>query len=456
MFLSQNNIQYSSIRDIKDFQKQVPQLSKENYINKYTLAERCVQGQLPRTGSLDESAGTSGSPTNWIRSDEEEKSYLSLNKISMTYLFRFPKNKKYVLINGFILGSWAGSQRFSSRMGRFGIMKNTGPDSRKILQCIREFGLEYTFLISGYPPFLKEMVEYGKQLEEFDWKDFDVHLLTGGEGFVEEWRSYVLSHFREGATIYSIYGAIDLDVGIAMETPLSVALRGLMDRDREFSSKLLGTDRTPCFLGQYSPFHFHIQEAVNEKEIKELETTLLNFQCTVPMIKYNIGDEGGVVPFLRMKEILINRGYDFEALVETNRFSPVVPYPFLYLYGRSDGTVTINGALISPNDIYKIILSDVEMNASIRNFKLSVEMDEAKTIRLFIYLEARAGAFVQESTAKRFGDVIISKMLESNPCFRIAYTKSPDKSEPVVRVFPFQAGPFAGDKERIKIRYILE
>src|SRR5438876_6610010 len=49
-----------------------PETTKENYVRRYGFAARCRQGRIPRAGTIvDESAGSSGTPFDWLRSAEE-------------------------------------------------------------------------------------------------------------------------------------------------------------------------------------------------------------------------------------------------------------------------------------------------------------------------------------------------------------------------------------------------
>ena len=47
-------------------------IDKDNYVKSYSLEERCVNGDLPDSGLvIDESSGSSGLPTNWVRGEKE-------------------------------------------------------------------------------------------------------------------------------------------------------------------------------------------------------------------------------------------------------------------------------------------------------------------------------------------------------------------------------------------------
>ena len=50
----------------------VPEMDKDSYIKACRIEQLCLDGVIPRRGVLaDESSGSSGSPTNWVRCREE-------------------------------------------------------------------------------------------------------------------------------------------------------------------------------------------------------------------------------------------------------------------------------------------------------------------------------------------------------------------------------------------------
>lgn len=455
-FLEQRGIDPAKIKNTKHFDELVPATTKENYVKAFPLNERCLHGRLPDRGYIEESAGTSGKSTFWIRSREEELNNLLLMKATMMHLYGSDCGGRPVIINAMAQGGWSGGLRFASRVGSLGIVKNTGPDPARIIRCLKELGNEFTYLLGGYPPFIVELIEYGNKTENFSWKDYHINLFPAGEGFVEEWRDYVLSQLREETLVFSDYGAIDLDVGISVETPFSVAIRKLMQEDIDLRRALLSADRLPCFVGQASNQHFYIREAVNKEGNKELEITVMNLKSVSPNIKYAIGDEGGIVSISNVFKSLDDNGYRIEKLCVKYNISSIVPFPLLYIYGRNDGTVTINGALISPSEINEAVLSDRELTASLNTFRLSVESDADNFIKLFIYLELRENVALSDYLAAKCNERITAHLLESNECFRNSFRKNPEIFKPVIKILPYHTGLFENDDSSIKRVYIRQ
>jgi phenylacetate-CoA ligase len=184
---------------------------------------------------IDESSGSTGTPYNWIRSLRERRhSHLFVSYFA-TYCFGA---EPWITINAFSMGAWATGLNMGLALQRNSIVKNTGPDITKILHTLRFFGPRYPYLILGYPPFLKHLIDVA-EAEGFPFKDYCLNALVGGEGMSEGLRDYLLRRFQK---VYSGYGATDLEIGIAGETPLSVAIRRLARDNSEVRQKLFGKD----------------------------------------------------------------------------------------------------------------------------------------------------------------------------------------------------------------------
>jgi phenylacetate-CoA ligase len=198
---------------------QLPETDKRSYIDAYPLAERCVGGRIPLRGTtIDESSGSTGKPYNWIRSQGERAHIRRMISFFARYTFG---DAPLVILNAFSMGAWATGLTTAIALERNGLVKATGPDVEKILGTMRELGPGYRYLIVGYPPFLKLLLDRGDGLG-FEWGRYEMHALMGGEGNSEGLRDYLLRRFRSA---YSGYGATDVEIGLAAETELCVRLR---------------------------------------------------------------------------------------------------------------------------------------------------------------------------------------------------------------------------------------
>jgi phenylacetate-coenzyme A ligase PaaK-like adenylate-forming protein len=168
---------------------------------------------------LDESSGSSGRPYTWVRGRAElEQVRRRLAMLARYVLAGEPgPQRPVVTINGFSMGAWATGINVSRALSRLGLIKSAGPEPGKVLSVLELLGPQYTYIITGYPPFLRALLEQAGDLSRYRLYGF-----VGGEGMSENLRSRLERAFR---AVYSAYGASDLDIGLAAEFPLTVWLR---------------------------------------------------------------------------------------------------------------------------------------------------------------------------------------------------------------------------------------
>ena len=197
-------------------------------------------------------------------------------------------------INAFSMGAWAAGFNMSLGMLRHGIVKSIGPDLDKILSTLEVLGPSYRFLISGYPPFLKHLLDEGER-RGFPWADYELHALVGGEGMTEELRDILLERF---VSVYSGYGATDIEIGMAGESPVSIAVRRLARARPDIGRALFGTDSRLPMVFQYNPL-IHFMEVNAQGEVI---CTVSRLDLLAPRIRYNVHDSGGIVPYEQVRE----------------------------------------------------------------------------------------------------------------------------------------------------------
>jgi phenylacetate-CoA ligase len=320
--------------DIKKW-SDIPLTDKDTYIKKYSTEQRCVNGIIPSKNiAIDESSGSTGIPYNWVRSQRER--HESHAFISYFSTFCFGK-KPWVTINAFSMGAWATGVNMGIAMQQNGVVKNTGPDIGKILHTLEFFGAGYDYIITGYPPFLKQLYDFARE-SNFPWDKYQLSALVGGEGMSEGLRDYLLPGFKK---VFSGYGATDLEIGIGGETPLTVAIRRLARQDPAVRKALFGEDSRLPMIFQYNPLMHYIE--VNDN--RELIFTITRKSVLSPRIRYNIHDEGGISRYDQMASKLKSLGYDINDLTkdEENRN---ITLPMMWIYGRRDFTISIMGANI--------------------------------------------------------------------------------------------------------------
>jgi phenylacetate-CoA ligase len=432
----------------------LPETDKRNYIDRYGLMERCVGGGVPYPGTtIDESSGSTGTPYNWIRGRRERE--VAHRNISFFARYAFGEGP-LVTLNAFSMGAWAAGMNMSLGMTRHGIVKSIGPDIDKLLSTLTYLGPSYRFLISGYPPFLKHLLDEGAR-RGFPWDRYEVHGLVGGEGMTEELRDVLLERFR---SVYSGYGATDIEIGMAAESPVSVALRRLARRRPDVREALFGDDPRLPMVFQYNPL-IHFLEV---NELGEIICTVSRLDLLSPRIRYNVHDEGGLLGFATARERLAAFGFDIERLGERDEtagprgplpWSRPIPLPFLWVNGRRDATISVMGANIYPEDIETVVYRDPTLVPRLHSFLLSTVDDERGVPRPMVALELADLAGVDDRWRATMADQLRDGLTGLNIDYRSSIAEFPDAMQPIVATYGLGEGPFAADAKRIKQRRII-
>ena len=432
----------------------LPETDKRNYIDRYGLMERCVGGGVPYPGTtIDESSGSTGTPYNWIRGRRERE--VAHRNISFFARYAFGEGP-LVTLNAFSMGAWAAGMNMSLGMTRHGIVKSIGPDIDKLLSTLTYLGPSYRFLISGYPPFLKHLLDEGAR-RGFPWDRYEVHGLVGGEGMTEELRDVLLERFR---SVYSGYGATDIEIGMAAESPVSVALRRLARRRPDVREALFGDDPRLPMVFQYNPL-IHFLEV---NELGEIICTVSRLDLLSPRIRYNVHDEGGPLGFATARERLAAFGFDIERLGERDEtagprgplpWSRPIPLPFLWVNGRRDATISVMGANIYPEDIETVVYRDPTLVPRLHSFLLSTVDDERGVPRPMVALELADMAGVDDRWRATMADQLRDGLTGLNIDYRSSIAEFPDAMQPIVATYGLGEGPFAADATRIKQRRII-
>jgi len=431
----------------------LPETDKRSYVDRYGLIERCIGGAVPFPGTtIDESSGSTGTPYNWIRGHRERD--VAHRNIGFFARYAFG-TAPLVTLNAFSMGAWAAGFNMSLGMMRHGIVKSIGPDVDKILSTLRYLGPGYRYLISGYPPFLKHLID---ELDRsgFTWDDYELHALVGGEGMTEGLRDILLRRFR---SVYSGYGATDIEIGMAGESPVSIAVRRLARAQPEIGRALFGPDSRLPMVFQYNPL-IHYMEV---NDASEVICTVSRLDLLSPRVRYNVHDRGGIVEYGTVRNVLASFGFDLDALGSAPEvagprgplpWARPIPLPFLWIHGRSDATISVMGANIYPEDIETVLYRDPEMARRVHSFLLAVTADDEGTPRPLVALELTGLDGVDDAWRARTVAMLRDGLVGLNIDYRSSIVEFPAAMEPIVETHPVGGGPFAADAGRIKQRRI--
>lgn len=419
----------------------LPETDKAGYVDRWSLVERCVDGRIPLRGTtIDESSGSTGTPYNWVRGEEERRHVRRMISFFTRYTFG---SDPLVVLNAFSMGAWATGMTTAIALELNGLVKATGPQIDKILGTMRQLGTGYRYLIVGYPPFLKLLLDEA-EAEGFPWGDYHVHALLGGEGNSEALRDYLLRRFR---TVFSGYGATDVEIGLAAETPVSIALRRLAADRPEIAQALFGESGRSPMVFQYNPLLHHVETNAGG----ELLFTVTRHATLAPKVRYNVHDEGGVIRDDDLRRHLAPFGVRPQDLVPGN--ARLVRMPYLYVFGRKDSTVSVMGANIYPADIEAGLYADSSLAEHVLSFRLSIREEKPGETRPLVSVQLARGE-PSASLADALAAAIEGQLAAQNRDYQEAMTEYPALMVPIVELHARGEGPFAGDADRIKHRYV--
>jgi len=414
--------------------EEIPPMDKENYIKRWPLEALCQGGRLPLRGAvIDESSGSGGTASNWIRGSAERMVTRRLIQYSARSTFG---DGSFVLLNAFALGPWATGMNVSMSLVDRCILKSIGPDVGKVAASLRLLGPNYRYVITGYPPFLKILVDTA----DIDWAAYNVCAVVGGEGMSEALRSALNKCFRK--TISS-FGASDLEINLAVETDFTIALRQVLAANESLAHDLYGHDSLPMVF-HYDPLNCLIESDAE----RNLLFTINRIENVSPRIRYNLHDRGMVCSAKTVRDVLLSHCQPIKLA------SPSFDLPLLFHWGRQDNAVGFYGCKITPEDIQHVLLRVPELAAKVANFALHPFEDADANKRLELWLELEEAVTIPANSAGMDADVW-RELASVNQDFRESINMIPGERRPKLRLFAFGQSPISGQDIRVKKRYVV-
>jgi phenylacetate-CoA ligase len=175
----------------------------------------------------------------------------------------------------------------------------------------------------------------------------------------------------------SLYGTADGGV-LGNETPISIAIRRFLAHHPDAAREIFGQARLPTLV-QYDPFdrYFEVQDG----------TLMFSGDSGVPLIRYHISDEGGVLPYAQLIDRMRTLGFDPEAAVPGVAIRRL---PFVYVFGRSHFAVSYYGANVFPDTVVIGLEQPAIRELVTGKFVLEIRDDEHRDRELWIAVELSA------------------------------------------------------------------
>ncbi len=168
---------------------------------------------------MEKSSGLNKQPYDWPRFPGFDNQIPRYFEYLMVNTFDADKKSTLFMVT-LDLGNWVAGMKASisdrrvANTGKYELTVMTpGPRPDEIIQTMKDIASLYNQVIFiGYPPFVKNLIEWGEK-EGLDWKKYCVTLLLVSEGFTEGYRDYVAGKLginlesRDKLRMISLYGA---------------------------------------------------------------------------------------------------------------------------------------------------------------------------------------------------------------------------------------------------------
>ena len=411
-FLKAQNINPETIQSLADF-SQLPQVTKENYLKIYSLAELCKNGKIENCDIIAASSGSTGKPTFWPRFFSDELA-ITIRFEQIFHDSFFADTRRTLAVVCFTLGTWVGGL-FTTNCCRYLASKGypitviaPGNNKEEIFRVVQELGGAFEqVVLLGYPPFIKDVVDTGIA-RGVEWQKYNIKMVFAGEVFSEEWRSLVGERVRSTNFCYdsaALYGTADAGV-LGNETPLSICIRRWLANHPEAAKSLFGESRLPTLV-QYDPLSRFFEV--------ENENLLFSGDNGIPLIRYNILDTGGIIPYDEMLRFLAE--YDFNPLTALAQSIGIRELTFVYVFGRSNFTVSYFGANIYPENVTVGLEQSVIKEWVTGKFVLQVKEDVDQNKILSIVVELAPGIEASEEKKLTIANSILTQLQRLNSEF---------------------------------------
>lgn len=411
LFLKKHSIDPKTVRIVADLDR-VPVMTKDSYLRAFSLAKLCKSGTLSHPLVFTATSGSTGEPYYFPRFEKIDREYsvlveyyLSQNKVSL--------EGPTLVVVGFGMGVWIGGlityQAFEAASRENGhpiSIITPGTNKAEILNVLKNLAPHFSqTILIGYPPFVKDIIDDATN-EKISLSKLNMRLMFAAESFSEKFRDY-LGKKAKIDNIYrdtlNIYGSADIGA-MAWETGVSILIKRLISKDKKMCADFFPSiSRMPTFA-QYNP-HFITFESVDGSVILSAENAL-------PLVRYSIGDKGGVMSFNEINKKLIKYGYDIKSLAKKAGIISIPELPFVYIYERSDFSTKLYGAIIYTEYIKAALEHEEIDNLVTGKFTMFTHNDKKHNQFLEINIELKKNTQAGKGLGGKVKDLVFHELIE--------------------------------------------
>jgi len=349
------------------------------------LADLCWGGTLDQPLLLCATSGSTGEPFYFPRSEQLAIQYAETLCRFITQGRRRQGTTTLVIV-AFGMGVWiAGTftvralELVQLQIPGVSVLP-VGVNQNEIMNALVRLSpnFDQTVLV-GYPPFIRDVL-VGASSAGVDLPSLNLRLGFAAESFDESFRSFVCrvaGIAQPERDTFNIYGSADLGA-MAAETPTSIVFRQQILAHSPLAAAVFGeVGRTPT-LAQFEPSHILFEDLDGEIAITG--------DSALPLVRYLIGDRGGVVSYTELTERCQRFGVDLRAECQARNLDPDTR-PFVYVYERVDLAASLFGILVYPEYIKRGLEHLVHNHLASGRFSMETVYTETQQQSLRIHVE---------------------------------------------------------------------
>jgi phenylacetate-CoA ligase len=438
-FLKEEKVDSGKIKTIQDF-KHVPPIDKDNYLRRYSRSDLCWDGELTKQHWVfSTTSGSTGQPYYFPRQSLQDQQYALTAELYLRTNFEIHK-KSTLYIVAFPMGAWIGglftyeALKIIAERGNYRLSIITpGINKAEVIKAVQNLGQDFDQIIIGsYAPFLKDIIDDGIRVG-LNWADYKLGFIFSAEGFSEVFRDYVIR--KTGLqNVYkdtlNHYGTVDLGT-MSHETPLAVLLRRLaLEQPAVYQNLFTEAAKLPT-LTQYLPELFYFED--------EGGNLLCSANSGLPLVRYDLKDKGGVVYLDELKQKLSLHGINLDDECHRAGITDTLwNLPLVYVYERSDFSVSFYAFQVYPETIRKALLASSVEHQVTGKFTMLVDFDTSGRQFLEINVELSAGTLETEQLNQHLTELVVGMLLQENSEYRATHELYGAEVYPRIVFWPYE------------------
>lgn len=452
-FLKKQKIKAELVKTIADF-KQVPTVDKNNYLRVYPLASLVWDGTVAdKQFSIASTSGSTGEPYYFPRQIGQDWQYAALAELYLLTNFQIDK-KSTLYIVGFPMGQWIGgvftfqALRLLAERKHYPLSVITpGVNSQEIINAVVKLGPSFDQIIIGsYGPFLKDMLDEA-EIKGVNWQQYNLGFIFAAEVFSESFRDFVAKKAGLKNVLTQTlnqYGTVDLGT-MSYETPISILARRIAFAKKPLFNQVFNQIYRVPTLTQFFPELFYFEE-INEQLI-------CSAFSGIPLTRYDLKDRGRVLSMTQITDMFNEHSVDLLAEAKQAKIETTVwNLPFVYVYERSDFSVSFYAFNIYPETIRRAVLHRDLQGYLTGKFTMLVTNDRKHNQRLEIHLELLDGVESDSLFEGKAKQILVYHLDLENSAYRRTHETIGKRAEPKLTFWPYHHEKYFNPK--IKQRWV--